>query len=95
MKGVKIGSYTYYKSTNPNKKLMTKVNNKTIHFGGNPNTSKHYFDKTGILNKSLNHNDEKIKIAWKKRHSKIKLKDGTFAYKSVDSPSYHSYNIIW
>jgi hypothetical protein len=29
----KIGSYTYEKSTRKDKKLMTKVDGKTIHFG--------------------------------------------------------------
>ena len=92
---VKIGRYTYSKSTAKGKKLMTEVNGKKIHFGGNPNTSKHFKDRTGLLDKKLNHNDTKIKKAWYARHSKIKLKDGSFAIKDVNSPSYHSANVLW
>ena len=43
----------------------------------------------------LDHKDNKIKSAWIARHSKIKLKDGRFAYKVVDSPEYLAYNILW
>ena len=92
---MKVGSYEYSKSTNPNKKLMVKVDNRTIHFGGNPNTSKHYFDKTGLLKKSLNHKDETTRKAWKARHGKIQLKDGSLAYKNPKSPAYHAWRTLW
>ena len=32
-KAVKVGKYVYEKSSRKDKKLMTKVNGKTIHFG--------------------------------------------------------------
>ncbi len=92
---MKIGGYTYEKSSKPNKKLMVKIGNKTIHFGGNPNTSRHYFDKTGLLKKSLNHRDESIRKAWRARHSKIQLKYGSLAYKNPNQPAYHSWNALW
>ena len=92
---IKIGKFEYELSTNKNKKLMVVVNNKIIHFGGNPNTSKHYNDRTKLLDKKLNHNDDKIKKAWFSRHSKIKLKNGSYAIKNIMSPSYHSAKILW
>lgn len=96
---VKIGKYEYEKSTKKDKKLMVTVKvdgkDKTIHFGGNPNTSKHFKDKTGLLDKKLNHGDNKIKKAWYARHSKIKRKDGTLAIKDPSSASYHSAKILW
>ena len=93
MSGVKIGNYTYYKSSRKDKKLEVIVNGKKIHFG-NPIYS-HFFDKTGLLDKKLNHKDENIRKAWKARHTKIKDGTGGFAYKNPNSPSYHSFNVIW
>ena len=52
---VKIGKYNYEKSNRKNKKLMTIVDGKKIHFG-NPSYQQ-YFDKTGIW-KSLDHGDK-------------------------------------
>ena len=92
---MKIGKYNYEKSTRKDKKLMTIVDGKRVHFGGNPNTSKHFKDKTGLLDKKLNHGDNKIKKAWYARHSKIKRKDGTLAINNPSSPSYHSAKILW
>ena len=62
---VKIGKYEYEKSTKKGKKLMVKVNNKTIHFG-NINYQ-HFKDKTGLLPKSLNHGDKKRRDNYLKR----------------------------
>jgi len=91
---VKIGKYNYELSNRKNKKLKVDVNGVWIHFGG-PQGSKHFFDKTGLLNKSLNHKDEKIRKAWKARHEKIKDKEGRLVYKDPNSPSYHSYKVLW
>ena len=52
---VKIGKYDYKKSTNPKKKLMVVVNNKTIHFGSRD--MEHFKDKTGIW-KSKNYKNQ-------------------------------------
>ena len=43
----------------------------------------------------IDHGDEKIKKAWRARHSKILLKDGTPAYMSKDSPDYFAWRILW
>ena len=43
----------------------------------------------------LEHKDDKIRSAWRARHSKITLKDGRLAYKVKDTPEFLSYNILW
>lgn len=43
----------------------------------------------------IDHQDNSKKLAWQARHSKIKQKDGRFAYKVKDSPEYLAYNILW
>jgi hypothetical protein len=89
---VKIGKYEYKKSTSKGKKLMTKVNNKTIHFGDS--SMQHYKDKTGIW-KSKDHGDAKRRKNYRSRHGGILLKDGSKAINDPNSPAYHSYRILW
>jgi len=43
----------------------------------------------------LDHLDKKRRNRYRKRHGKIKLKDGTFAYKKKYTPAYLSYNLLW
>ena len=43
----------------------------------------------------LDHQDTKIRDAWRARHSKILLKDKTLAYKNKESPEYYSWSILW
>jgi hypothetical protein len=69
-----------------NKRFAIKYDNKTINFGLWP------FSGEGTF---LDHGDEKIKKAWRARHSKILLKDGTPAYMSKDSPDYFAWRILW
>ena len=69
-----------------NKRFAIKYDNKTINFGLFPYQGKGSF---------LDHGDEKLKVAWRARHSKIKLKDGRLAYKVPGQPEYLSYNILW
>jgi len=68
-----------------NKRFAIKYDNKTINFGlwdgGN-----HAF---------IDHRDEKLKKAFRARHSKILLKNGTPAYMSKDSPDYYAWRILW
>lgn len=52
---VKIGKYNYEKSTRKDKKLMTIVNGRRIHFGAK--NMQHYKDKTKIW-KEKDHLDE-------------------------------------
>ena len=88
----KIGNYTYYLSERKGKKLKVMVNDKWIHFGSD---MEHYYDKTGLLNKSLNHNDKKRRDNYLTRSKGIKDKEGNLTYKDVESPNYHSRKILW
>ena len=89
---VKIGKYDYKKSTNPKKKLMVVVNNKTIHFGSRD--MDHFKDKTGIW-KSKDHGDKKRRENYSTRSSGIKRKDGTLTKDDPTSANFHSRNILW
>jgi len=89
---VKVGKYTYEKSTRKNKKLMTRVDGKLIHFG-NPKYQ-HFKDKTGIW-KSKDHGDPKRRKNYLSRAKGIKLKDGSLAWKNPKSPNYHAVKILW
>jgi hypothetical protein len=68
------------------KRFAIVYKNKTINFGQYPTTGKGAF---------IDHKDEKLKNAWRARHEKILLKDGTPAYKDKSSPSYYSYRLLW
>jgi hypothetical protein len=97
---VKVGKYDYHKSTRKDKKLMVNVDRPTggmtwIHFGGDPSSATHYFDKTGLLDKKLNHKDKKKRAAWIARHSAIKTKDGKRVIDNPYSAAYHSLRVLW
>lgn len=89
---VKIGKYEYKKSTNPKKKLMVVVNNKTIHFGSRD--MEQFKDKTGIW-KSKDHNDDKRRKSYLARSAGIKRKDGTLTKDDPTSANFHSRNVLW
>ena len=42
----------------------------------------------------LDHGNQKMKEAWRARHSKI-MKQGKPAYLNPESPEYYSWNILW
>ena len=67
------------------KRFSIVVDGKKINFGSYP-----FLDGTFI-----DHSDEKIRENWRKRHSKIKLKNGTLAYLDKSSPEYYSWNLLW
>jgi hypothetical protein len=90
---VKVGSYLYQKSPRKNKKLMTYVNGKTIHFGDS--RYEHYYDSTNLLNKNYNHSNEERRENYRKRASNIRDKSGNYTYLNPESPNYHSYFILW
>jgi hypothetical protein len=69
-----------------NKRFAIKYDNKTINFGLWP------FSGEGTF---IDHRNTQLQSNWKKRHSKIKLKDGRLAYKVPGQPEYLSYNILW
>ena len=64
---------------------ITLSNGKIIHFGVWPYSAKGTF---------IDHHDEKIRRAWRARHSKI-MKDGLVAYKNKASPEYYSWHLLW
>ena len=42
----------------------------------------------------IDHGDEKLKEAWRARHSKI-MRQGKPAYLNPESPEYYSWEILW
>tara|TARA_R110000803_G_scaffold31674_2_gene70363 strand:- start:865 stop:1140 length:276 start_codon:yes stop_codon:yes gene_type:complete len=88
----KIGDYIYKKSTRPTKKLMTTVAGKIIHFGSA--TMEHYFDKTGLTPKKLNHGDKKRQKNYLTRSAGIKS-GGNLTKDDPTSANYHSRRILW
>lgn len=89
---VKIGKYNYMKSTRKDKKLMTIVNGKKIHFG-NPKYQ-HFRDDTKIW-KKLDHYDQSRRERYLKRAKGIKNKKGEFTSNDPESPNYHAIRILW
>ena len=89
---VKVGRYNYEKSTRPEKKLMVKVNNRTIHFGAR--NMNHFKDKTGIW-KSKDTNDPERRKSFRARMSGVKKKDGSKAVSDPNSPAYHALRVLW
>tara|TARA_R110000851_G_scaffold300013_1_gene456048 strand:- start:1288 stop:1563 length:276 start_codon:yes stop_codon:yes gene_type:complete len=89
---MKIGKYNYEKSTRKNKKLMTEVNGKMIHFGDS--NMDHFLDKTGIWKKN-NHGDDRRRKSYLSRSKGIKNKNGDLTWKNPEYPNYHSIKILW
>ncbi len=89
---VKIGKYEYTKSKNKNKKLMVKVNGKTIHFGDL--RYQHFFDKTRI-HKNLDHNDIDRKKNYLTRTAKQRDGEGKLTKDNPESANYHARRILW
>ena len=88
-----IDGYTYMRSDKKGKKLMVIVNDKKIHFGADGYT--HFHDKTGLLPKSLNHNDKARRQSYLARTAKIRRKDGSLTANDPTSPNYHARKILW
>ena len=92
---MKIGKYVYEKSSRKDKKLMTVVNGKVVHFGNlKPPANQHFKDKTGIY-KSLDHNDPKRRKNYLTRSAGIKDKNGNLTKDNPESPNYHARRILW
>lgn len=77
-------------STRVKKRFMAVNDNKKEHFG-QPG-AKTYLDL--ILDGEEEKAEDK-KERYRLRHSKIKTKDGRYAFKIKDSPAYLSYNLLW
>lgn len=82
-KAISLGATEFGNSKRANKRYYVIYNDKIINFG-DPNANT-YSDGA----------DEKKRNAFRARHSKIKLKDGSYAFKNKSSPSYWAYNILW
>lgn len=82
-KALSLGATEFGVSKVKNKRYYVLYNGKTIHFG--------------LKNGStfIDHKDESKRKAWVARHSKIKLKDGSLAYKNKNQASYWSTKILW
>jgi hypothetical protein len=89
---VKVGRFNYEKSTRPDKKLMVKVNNRTIHFGAR--SMGHFKDKSRIW-ASKDHGDPERRKSFRARMSGVKKKDGSKAVNDPNSPAYHAIRVLW
>ena len=90
----KIGKFTYMKSTAKGKKLMVITpKGKLIHFGADG--MEHFKDKTGLLDKKLNHNDKVRRKSYLTRTAKILRKDGSETKGDPESANYHSRKVLW
>ena len=90
---VKVGKYNYELSTRKDKKLMTVVAGRTIHFGAAG--MEHFKDKTVLLPKNLNHGDKDRRKSYLERSGKIKNKEGKLTKDAPNSSNYHSRKVLW
>lgn len=91
----KIGNYKgydIYLSDKPDKKYFALVPSVKsdkfikVYFGGDPKKYQHYYDKMGYYS-NLNHNDEKRRANYHKRHGTENALKGT--------ANYFAANILW
>ena len=83
-KALKITGVTDFgKSVAKGKRFYVIYNDHRINFGSQSN------------NTFIDHGDTKKRDAWRARHSKIKLKNGQFAYLVKSQPEFYSYNLLW
>lgn len=88
-----VDGYKYFKSDRKDKKLMVEVDGEWIHFGNS--NYQHYFDRTGLLNKKLNHKDDERRKLYLLRATGIRDNSGGYTYKDPQSANYHAVNILW
>lgn len=84
---VLVSGFNYELSDRKGKKLMTVVNGKKIHFGSAG--SQHFFDRTLLLDPSLNHLDDK------RRQNYLKRSKGIGHINDPTSANFHARNILW
>jgi hypothetical protein len=70
-------------SNRPGKKIKIIINGKTIHFGDKNSTT--FIEKE----------DEKKRMAYQARASKIKNKNGEYTYKIKYTPNYLAFHVLW
>jgi len=87
--------YTIQLSDKPDKKLLATYQTKAgktkkIYFGGvreDGQPYEHYFDKTGLLDKKLNHKDKERRRLYRARHTNDRLDE--------PSPGLLSWHLLW
>lgn len=89
----KVGKYEYTVSPAKDKKLRVIVNGKAIDFGDL--SYSHYKDKTGLLDKKLNHSDRERRKNYLARASNIINKTGKKTANNPHSANYHAIKVLW
>ena len=82
-KAISLGATEFGLSKVKGKRYYVVYNGLRINFGSNTN------------NTFIDHGNEKLRKAWRARHSKIKLKDGRLAYTVPTQADYWAYRILW
>ena len=82
-KALSLGASEFGVSRVKNKRFYVIYEDKRINFGL-------YGGRTFI-----DHRDQKKRAAWRARHTKIKLKDGTPAYLNKNQAAYWAFHIAW
>lgn len=82
-KALRLGAEDFGISDRKDKRFYVIYNGKRINFGSPMGLS--FYD----------HGDTNERTAWYARHSKIKLKDGSYAIKSKDSSSFWAAKLLW
>ena len=82
-RAIRLGATDLRKSKKKGKKWDVIYKGKVISFGNSK-----YQDYTI-------HKDKERRDRYRKRHSKIKLKDGRLSYKVKGTPAFFSWNILW
>jgi uncharacterized protein YdeI (YjbR/CyaY-like superfamily) len=88
-----IDGYIFKKSDKPKYKLKVFYKDKWIYFGANG--YEHYFDKTGLLPKKLNHLDKERRRLYLLRASRIKNKEGQLTKDDKNKANYWAINYLW
>lgn len=82
-KALSLGASEFGPSDKENKRFYVIYDGEKIHFGADGAVT--YYD----------YKDNKMRNAWKARHSKIRNKAGKYVIELKSSPSYWSSNLLW
>jgi len=82
-RAIELGETDFGPSRVRGKRFYVIYSGKKINFGSS--TGQTFID----------HGDKRIRKAWRARHSKIKLKDGRYAYQVKTSPEWWAYRLLW
>lgn len=82
-KAFNLGAEYFGMSKRKDKRFYVIYDGRKINFG-DPNAYTYYDGAS-----------EQKRKGYRARHKKIKLKDGSYAYKNKHQPSFWSYNLLW